>query len=196
MVDETTLNASGRFRGSANAPLDDNGKADAQKLSQYLGNTQISRVFSSPKDRAIQTAEAVAKPKGLKVEILEGLQPLNVGYLSGEKKDEHEHVMDYFQKYPNEAIPMGDSINSFRQRSQPAIKQIMNYGKSNNIPSFAVVHSSIIHEVNNILTGDHSQTLVKPGGLIAVYHHPEHGFRIKALLHPSEASGSDSKYGG
>lgn len=126
---------------------------------------------------------------------MEGLQPLNVGYLSGEKKDEHVHVMDYFQKFPNEHIPMGDSISSFRARSQPAIKQVLAYGKSNNIPPVAAVHSSIIHEVNHMLTGDHSQTLVKPGGLIAVYHHPEYGFKIKALLHPSTGA-NDSKYVG
>jgi broad specificity phosphatase PhoE len=194
-LSETKNNASGRFRGSVNVPLDENGKQDAEKLSSYFKPIAISKIFSSPKDRAISTAEAVAKPKGIKVDVVDGLQPLNVGYLSGEKKDDHIHVMDYFQKFPAEHIPMGDSIESFRKRSQPAIQSVLDYGKANAIPPLAAVHSSIIHEVNHMLTGNHSQTLVKPGGIIAVYHHPEQGFKIKALLHPSSGAG-DSKYAG
>lgn len=190
---ETANNASGKFRGSLDVPLDASGKQDAQKLGEYFKNIPISKVFSSPKDRARDTAEAIARPKNLQVEILNGLQPLNVGYLSGEKKSDHAQVMPYFQKFPSEKIPMGDSIQSFRDRSQPAIKQVLAEGMKNEVPPLAAVHSSIIHEVNHMLTGNHMQTLVKPGGLIAVYHHPDFGFKIKALLHPS-TDGKDSKY--
>jgi broad specificity phosphatase PhoE len=193
---ETANNAAGKFRGASNVGLDEHGKRDAQKLGDYFKDIPLSRVFSSPKDRAIDTAKAVATPKNLQVEVMNGLQPLNVGYLSGEKKSNHEHVMDYFQKFPTEHIPMGDSIQSFRDRSQPDIKQILAFGMKNEVPPLAAVHSSIIHEVNHILTGNHTQTLVKPGGLIAVYYHPQQGFKIKALLHPSISDSTDSKYGG
>lgn len=192
---ETKNNAEGRFRGAANVPLDENGLKDAEELSKFFKKIPLSKVFSSPKNRAEDTASAIARPKGLKIEVLQGLQPLNVGYLSGEKKSDHEHVMDYFQKFEHEKIPMGDSIESFRKRSQPDIQKVLNYGMKSEHPPLATVHSSIIHEVNHMLTGDHTQTLVKPGGLIAVYHHPEHGFKIKALLHPSSGAG-DSKYTG
>lgn len=190
---ETANNAAGKFRGSSNVSLDANGKRDAYNLGQYFKNVAISKIFSSPKDRAKDTAEAVARPKNMQVNVLNGLQPLNVGYLSGEKKSEHAHVMDYFQQHPNENIPMGDSIQGFRDRTQPDIKKILTYGMQGKIPPLAVVHSSIIHEVNHILTGDHMQTLVKPGGLLAVIHHPDHGFKLKALIHPA-AGASDSKY--
>lgn len=190
---ETASNAGGKFRGQSNIPLNSSGKEDAAKLNDYFDKTPISKVFSGPLDRTLDTAKAIATPKNLQVEVLDGLRPLNVGYLSGEKKSDHEHVMDYFQKFPNEHIPMGDSIQSFRERSQPAIKQVLAFGMKNEVPPLAAVHSSIIHEVNHMLTGDHMQTLVKPGGLIAVYHHPDFGFKIKALLHPSTGA-SDSKY--
>lgn len=192
---ETKNNAQGRFRGEGNFPLDENGMRDAENLGEYFKKIPLSKIFSSPKDRAKDTAEAIARPQKLKVEVMNGLQPLNVGYLSGEKKSDHEHVMDYFQKFEHEHIPMGDSIKSFRERSQPDIQKILDYGMQSKVPPLAAVHSSIIHEVNHMLTGDHQQVLVKPGGLIAVYHHPEHGFKIKALLHPSSGAG-DSKYSG
>jgi broad specificity phosphatase PhoE len=192
---ETANNANGKFRGAGNIPLDAKGKQQAKFLGDYFKNIPISKVFSSPKDRAKDTAEAIARPKSLNVEVMNGLQALDVGYLSGEKKSDHEYVMDYFQKFEHEHIPMGDSIKSFRERSQPDIQKIIDLGMNSDVPPLAAVHSSIIHEVNHMLTGDHKQTLVEPGGVIAVYHHPELGFKIKAVLHPSSKA-SNTEYTG
>ncbi len=183
----TNSNSEGKFRGAANIPLDAKGKQQAKELGNYFKNIPISKVFSSPKNRAKDTAEAIARPKKLNVTVLNGLKAIDVGYLSGEKKSDHAGIMDYFQKFPQEPIPMGDSIQSFRDRSQPDIQQILDYGMQNNVPPVAAVHSSIIHEVNHMLTGDHQQTLIEPGGAIAVYHHPDFGFKIKAVLHHSKA---------
>lgn len=192
---ETANNAAGRFRGQSNLPLDENGLKDADRMGEFFKPISLDSVFSSTKDRTIVTARAVADPKSLKITPMSEFDPLNVGYLSGEKKEDHGNVMDFFQKNPDAHIPMGDSINSFRERVQPGIKQVLKLGMKSKNPPLAVVHSSIIHEVNHLLTGDHMQTLVKPGGIIAVYHHPQKGFKIKALLHPSTGA-SDSKYVG
>lgn len=192
---ETANNASGRFRGQSNLPLDKHGLEDASRMGEFFKSIDLGSVYSSTKDRTMVTARAVADPKSLKVQPMAELDPLNVGYLSGEKKEDHGDVMDFFQKNPDAHIPNGDSINSFRQRTQPGIKKILKLGMTAGKPPLAVVHSSIIHEVNHLLTGDHKQTLVKPGGVIAVYHHPQKGFHIKALMHPSTGA-SDSKYTG
>ena len=94
--------------------------------------------------------------------------------------------MNYFEKYPNEKIPMGESINEFRGRTQPEIKKLLVEGAHSAHPVLAVVHSSVIHELNHLLTGDHNQTLVKPGGIVGVFHHPEKGLEIKAMLYPEK----------
>ncbi len=78
------------------------------------------------------------------------------------------------------------STPEFRQRTQPAIKKVLVEGAHSPHPVVAVVHSSIIHEVNHIISGDHNQTLVKPGGIVGVYQHPTKGLAIKALLHPEK----------
>ena len=192
---ETANNAQGRFRGQSNIPLDENGERDAENMGKFFAGKDIGSVYSSTKDRTIVTARAVADPKNLEVTPVAAFDPLNVGYLAGEKKEDHEHVMPFFQNNPDEKIPMGESINDFRKRTQPDLKKILKIGFSAPKPPLAVVHSSIIHEVNHMLTGNHNETLVKPGGVIAVYHHPTHGFKIKALLHPSIGA-SDSKYAG
>jgi broad specificity phosphatase PhoE len=186
---ESTGNAAGTFRGPVDFPLNAEGHRDAKNLGKWFADKDISAVYSSPKTRTRDTAEQIAIPKSLKVQIKDNLGPIDVGYLAGEPKKDHEHVMDYFEKYPNERIPMGESVNEFRARTQPPIKEILVEGAHSPHPVVAVVHSSIIHELNHILTGDHNQTLVKPGGIVGVYQHPTKGLAIKALLYPEKEEG-------
>lgn len=190
MVDETSGNAAGTFRGSIDYSLNAEGVRDAMNLGKWFSDKEISAVYATPKTRTRDTAEQIAIPKGIKVQIKDALGPINVGYLSGEPKKDHEHVMDYFEKFPNEKIPMGESLNQFRARTQPAIKEILTEGAHSTHPVVAVVHSSIIHEVNHIISGDHNEQLVKPGGVIAVFHHPTKGLAIKTMLYPEKEEGT------
>lgn len=182
----TSGNAAGTFRGPLDLPLNNEGEQDAKNLGKWFANKQLSAIFASPKKRTQDTAREVAQPQGLKIHTVDALQPINVGYLAGEPKDQHKNVMDYFEKYPNEKIPMGESLSDFRARTQQPIKDILTEGAHSKYPVLAVVHSSIIHELNHIISGDHNQTLVKPGGVVGVYQHPKHGLALKALLYPEK----------
>lgn len=186
----TAGNAAGEFRGPKDYPLDREGVQDAKNLGKWFSGKEISAVYASPKKRTQDTAEQVAIPKGLKIHTVDAFAPINVGYLAGEPKKDHEHVMDYFEKFPNEKIPMGESLNEFRSRTQQPIKDILAEGAHSPHPVVAVVHSSIIHELNHIVSGDHNQTLVKPGGVVGVFHHPTKGLALKALLYPEKEEGT------
>src|SRR6266550_5158947 len=97
---QTSGNAGGTFRGSRDYPLDEQGKEDAKNVGKWFSDKEISAIFASPLSRTRDTAEAISNSKGLKVQIVNEFKSLNVGYLAGEKKSDHEHVMDYFEKYP------------------------------------------------------------------------------------------------
>src|SRR5277367_4351322 len=125
---ETPGNAAGTFRGPLDLPLNREGVQDAKNLGKWFADKQISAVYSSGKQRTRDTADQIATPKGIKVQPVEALGPINVGYLAGEPKDQHKNVMDYFEKYPNERIPMGESVNEFRSRTQDPIKSILAEG--------------------------------------------------------------------
>lgn len=183
---ETAGNAAGTFRGPINFPLNDQGIQDAKNAGKWFKDKTISAVYATGKKRTLETADQIATPKGLKVQSVSALNAIDVGYLAGEPKKDHEKVMDYFEKFPHEKIPNGESINDFRERTQPDIKKILVEGAHSEHPVVAVVHSSIIHELNHIVSGDHRQTLVKPGGIVGVYQHPKHGLKLKALLHPEK----------
>ena len=186
---QTAGNASNSFRGGLDFPLDPSGERDAHNLSRWFADKELGAIHSSPKKRTRDTAEAIATPKRMKVQVEPNLYPINVGYLAGEPKAKHEHVMDYFEKYPNEKIPMGESINEFRERTQPPIKQLLVEAAHSKYPTLAVVHSSIIHELNHVISGDHNQELVKPGGVVGVFKHPTKGLQVRALLYPEKEAG-------
>ncbi len=59
------------------------GRAEAERLAGSLRGQGIARVFSSPLERALETAEPVAKMAGVSVEIRERLGEMRPGEFTG-----------------------------------------------------------------------------------------------------------------
>lgn len=55
----TALNAAGRLRGHLDVPLDEWGMEEAARLGDHLAGAGVSRVVTSPLERAMQTAQAI-----------------------------------------------------------------------------------------------------------------------------------------
>ena len=183
---QTTLNADGRFRGSkTDVPLDEKGIQDAHDVADFLKDKPIGDAWTSSKTRAEQTAEIVLEPRGQVASPTEGLHPLDVGYLGGEKKSEHTADMEYFQQHHEIQIPGGQSIQQFRSQVKPHILLAIRRGIENGVPSAVFSHSSIVHEVGNLIHGDHGAALVKPGGVAAVTYDGKY-FSAKAIFKPSD----------
>lgn len=180
---ETELNADGRFRGDLDPHLDEHGLADADELSGILRNVDLGEAWTSDKTRAEQTAERILEPKGMSASPTKDLRAWNVGYLSGEKKNQHQDDVAYFQRNPNLPIPGGESLNEFRNRVRPQLLQAIKAGLDNGSPSLVVAHSSVIHELGNLIHSDHNAALVEPGGMAAVTYDGKY-FRAKAVHKP------------
>jgi broad specificity phosphatase PhoE len=84
----TALNAAGVLRGRLDPPLDDEGEAEAQRLTRALAGAGIGAILSSPLRRALQTASAVAAATGLHVEVADGLADRDYGDWAGHRSDE------------------------------------------------------------------------------------------------------------
>jgi len=81
---ETTANAAGRIQGRHEYSLNDNGRAQAIDLGEYLRGKGIVRLFHSPLARAAETASIVASTAGLPApEALQHLVELDTGHFSG-----------------------------------------------------------------------------------------------------------------
>src|SRR5487761_709322 len=179
----TILNKNGAFRGWMDVPLDTNGKEQAQKVAEFFQKIALGNAYTSSLERAVQTAQITLEPKGLYPTPLDELRPIGVGELEGKLKSEHRKLVTYLQKHPNEKFPGGESLNGFRARVRRPILSAIKDGVENPSPSISFTHSSIIHEVGNLIHQDHNKVLVHPGGIVAVSF-DGNAFRAKAIFKP------------
>lgn len=87
---ETDWNDERRWQGHADRPLNDVGRAQARELAETLTGRAIDAVYASDLARARETAELVAAPLGLSVELDAGLREVDVGDWAGRRVSEIE----------------------------------------------------------------------------------------------------------
>src|SRR5688572_29144837 len=71
--------------------LNDQGKQQVRLLAQKLSDFPIKAVYTSPLERAVETAEALAVPHGLAARIRDRLGEFRLGDWEGKSFEELEH---------------------------------------------------------------------------------------------------------
>ena len=87
---ESDWNRSQRWQGFADRPLTDLGRRQAVELAARLEETDLDAIYSSDLQRARETAEIVARSKGLDVHATPDLREVDVGSWSGLTRAEAE----------------------------------------------------------------------------------------------------------
>jgi broad specificity phosphatase PhoE len=87
---ESDWNRSQRWQGFADRPLTDLGRRQAAELAARLEETELDTIYSSDLQRARETAEVVARSKGLEVHATPDLREVDVGSWSGLTRAEAE----------------------------------------------------------------------------------------------------------
>jgi len=82
---QTDLNKEGRLQGRKGLPLNEVGKTQAIQLKDVFSGIKFDYVFSSPQERAVQTAEIIT---GLNVEVDSRLDVFDLGEADGLKRSE------------------------------------------------------------------------------------------------------------
>ncbi|HEX7860339.1 MAG TPA: histidine phosphatase family protein [Verrucomicrobiae bacterium] len=67
----------------ANVHLNELGRSEAARLAETLASSGIQRIFSSPLERAVQTAEPTAKQLGLEIEVTPQIMEIDFGDWTG-----------------------------------------------------------------------------------------------------------------
>ena len=81
---ETDYNKERRIQGgTSDIPLSEIGRKQALALGQRLSREEIAAIYSSPLQRALDTAKAIAGYHSLEVITLPSLKEINVGSLEG-----------------------------------------------------------------------------------------------------------------
>ncbi len=110
---ETEYNRVGRLQGQSDIPLNEFGIQLAEKTAEGLKSVNFDAVFSSPLQRALETARIVTGSRDVKVETDERLKEIHFGAGEGArfdeaKKDEAHPVHNFFCN-PGCYVPKGDA---------------------------------------------------------------------------------------
>lgn len=110
---ETDLDKQGRVHGNLDPPLSHSGRIKAEQIGRSFKGKKISKIHSSPRKRALETANAIHKHTGAPVEVHHDLEPWNLGKkLSGAKTNSVRPLLDYFSSRPNRPVPNGGEAKS------------------------------------------------------------------------------------
>ena len=91
---ETDWNADNRFQGHADPPLNETGRAQARALATELRREVFAALYTSPLQRAAETAAIIGYELGLEPRSDDALKEVDVGSWSGLTRAEVE------QRYP------------------------------------------------------------------------------------------------
>lgn len=119
----------GKFCGSSDIPLSEEGMKQAQKLAERLKDVSISAIYSSPLKRTKQTAQAIASFHQITISFEPNLREFDYGDWEGMRVEE---AMEKFpelerlrRKEPMKFVaPNGESKKVFAERVITAIQKI------------------------------------------------------------------------
>jgi len=107
--------------------LNDEGRRQAEALAQRLATAELSAVYTSPLERARETAEIIAASHGLEVQVSDALGEVRYGEWTGQElktlvKDE---LWPLIQAYPSGTrFPGGETLREMQSRAVANLDEI------------------------------------------------------------------------
>ena len=144
---QTTWNAEnilpGRLPG---VRLNDKGRQQVAKLTEALSVLPISAIISSPLERARDTAEIIAQPRGLCVQFEPDLMDTDVGRWAGKNYNELNKNDPEWNAYKHNPTVAPEGVETFPQVQQRAVAAVERWRKQESIgayPAF-VAHADAV----------------------------------------------------
>jgi broad specificity phosphatase PhoE len=142
---ETADNAAHLILGRRNPPLSDAGRQQAIALARAARDAGIAALWTSPLQRARQTAAVVGELVGLEPTVLPGLLESDRGDWEGEPIDRiARHSPDLYQAFVTAdagfVFPGGESIGEQVARTREALNLVA----AGPAPGLAVAHAGTI----------------------------------------------------
>lgn len=133
---ETYWNKEHRIQGGdSDIELNETGLEQARKLAAFLEKEPITAIRSSPMQRAITTAEAIASYHQVPVEVDQGLKELRVGDLEGMSLANlgitfSQFLIKWWQERGTLKLPNGESLVELQQRAWKAVESLLEKQKT------------------------------------------------------------------
>jgi probable phosphoglycerate mutase len=123
-TDAIGVRLSGRTRG---LHLSAQGRAEADRLGRGLAAEALAAIYSSPLERAVETAMAIARQQRTSVRIVEELSEIEFGDWTGKTfaELEHDHAWHVFNTRRSTAsIPNGESAAATQARMLTVMRRL------------------------------------------------------------------------
>jgi broad specificity phosphatase PhoE len=185
---ETDWNATLRYQGHANVPLNEQGREQARKTGARLARSGATALYTSDILRAAETAEIIGSINGLKPQPMPNLREIDVGQWEGLTPEElyrrfPEH-MAAFDRDPARTVRLGgESYAQLQQRSLVALNDIHAAHPGDELV-LAVSHGGTIRALLCHIIGldlAHFGRLWLDNGSLTELRHGAHGWRLVRL---------------
>jgi len=135
---QTSGNSALKYFGITDVELNEEGINQAGLISKRLEKENIYRIYSSSLKRAFKTAEIIANPHRISVELKEDLGEINFGNWEGLGFQEiQKSYPQEFSEWQNNlmgfTMPQGESILGLKKRVETAFNEILNSARENNV---------------------------------------------------------------
>lgn len=155
----TICNEGGAMSGRTDSILSEKGRLQAEKLSDYLKNKNIDKIYTTPFSRTKETIKKLAEIKNIEIEERSQLNEINFGNFEGLSfKEMNEKYPREVEKMISEGFkykyPNGESLEETFVRVKDEVKKII----SSNDNSTVVICShggTIRNIVSYLLSGDY-----------------------------------------
>ncbi|MCM1024506.1 MAG: histidine phosphatase family protein [Prevotella sp.] len=142
----TEANENGVYIGKTDLPLSEAGREALQDRYDQLDYPKVQRVYSSPLERAVQTAEIIFPDR--EIVIVDDLREMDFGVFEGLPAEELVHL-DSFKKWLKGGLdnppPNGETLRSMMLRCYSALNlMILDMMKEGFTHAGAVTHSGIL----------------------------------------------------
>ena len=147
---ETLWNNTMRFQGITDIELSQTGIEQAKQFAKSMEDKKIEAIYASDLRRAFQTADFVAKQKGMTVIQEPLLKEMSFGEWEGLNSDQIEKkfpgsVATFFENPEKFNPPGGESVFQMQERACSAFYRICEQNKGNNI--LIVSHGGVIRAI-------------------------------------------------
>jgi alpha-ribazole phosphatase len=148
---ETEWNATLRYQGHANIPLNERGRAQARAAAARLAKLHVAAIYTSDLSRAAETAQVVGAQLGLTPISMPELREIDVGQWEGYTPEElyrrfPEHMREY-ERDPARTVRLGgESYAQLQTRALGALRHIQEAQQRDQIV-VAVSHGGTIRSL-------------------------------------------------
>jgi broad specificity phosphatase PhoE len=138
----------------ANVCLNEEGKTQAQRLAEQFRSVQLDAVYSSPLERALETAEAIGRSANLEVKQSAALNEIDFGDWSGKSFDALSHD-EHWRRFNTQRsvtkIPGGESFLDAQARVIAELQRLSEVHKDKRVA--IVSHADVIKAAVGYVAG-------------------------------------------